>query len=212
MVSLEDDTNTDGVHPLAVSLPYIDDRDLDGTNDTYVNDVKLHAEIAKLIEDEMKNMKPKDYLGSLGLPKFDKTPFSKNPMLKAEYERIVNNIPTEPLVAKAVSPLGSHSSATELQEQIENAQKIIEEQHIQLLNLKLLRHHGINAWKLHCGDAESIVSIDSSRAQSLSKELNDVQLQRCDLQDRNRKNLRALDHEFYMLAERNRKMRKIMKK
>ena len=36
MASLETDTKTSAIHPLAVSLPYIDDRDLDGTNDTYV--------------------------------------------------------------------------------------------------------------------------------------------------------------------------------
>ena len=212
MASLEAGTKTSAIHPLAVSLPYIDDRDLDGTNDTYVNDVKLHAEIAKLIEDEMKTMNPKDYLGPLGLPKVNKTPFSKNPMLKAEFERIVNNIPTEPLVEKTVSSSDKQRNLPELQEQIKTAQKIIEEQNIQLMNLKLLRHHGANAWKLHCADAESIVNIDSSRAQSLSKTLNEVQLQRCDVQDRSRKNLRALEHEFYMLAERNRKMRKIMKK
>ena len=65
MASLEAGTKTSAIHPLAVSLPYIDDRDLDGTNDTYVNDVKLLAVIAKLIEDEMKTMNPKDYLGPL---------------------------------------------------------------------------------------------------------------------------------------------------
>ena len=48
-------------HPLAVSLPYIDDRDLDGTNDTYVT-YKLHAEIPNRLK--TKKLRIKRLLGT----------------------------------------------------------------------------------------------------------------------------------------------------
>ena len=62
--------------------------------------------------------------------------------------------------------------------------------------------------RYHDWSVESITNLKSKYTQNLSKELNDVQLQRHDIQERNRKNVHALENEFYILAERNRKMRR----
>ena len=74
----------------------------------------------------------------------------------------------------------------------------------------MLQHHGGSAWKLHCADVESITNLNSKYTQSLSKELNDAQLQRHDIQERSRKTIHALENEFLMLAERNKKMRQLI--
>ena len=44
---------------LSISLPYIDNRTLDGKNDTYINNNKLQKDIIDIIENEMKTMKQK---------------------------------------------------------------------------------------------------------------------------------------------------------
>ena len=209
-------------NPLAISLPYIDNRTLDGLTDTYIHNQPLQQEIIQLIENEMKNMKQQNYLKHLPLTINIKQGilFNKNPIVQKEYERLVKNIPTDTIHEKVITSIEPSKNDSQnnnkkkndtiilLKKQINIAKTIIEEQNVQIGNLELLQHHGGNAWKLHCADVESITNLKSKYTQNLSKELNDVQLQRHDIQERNRKNVHALENEFYILAERNRKMRR----
>jgi hypothetical protein len=200
--------NNNNTDPLSISLPYID---------AYINDQETQKEIVLLIENEMKNMEQKDYLKDLksnnkrGL-------FDYNPIVQREYERLVQNIPTDTLCEKAIRITrvnNSNSNSKDdrkefLKKQIKIAKAIAEEQSVQISNLELLQHHGGSAWKLHCADVESITNLNSKYTQSLSEELNDAQLQRHDIQERSRKTIHALENEFLMLAERNKKMRQLI--
>ena len=67
---------------LAISLPYIDNRTLDGLTDTYIHNQPLQQKIIQLIENEMKNMKQQNYLKHLPLTINIKQGilFNKNPI------------------------------------------------------------------------------------------------------------------------------------
>ena len=69
---------------LAISLPYIDNRTLDGLTDTYIHNQPLQQEIIQLIENEMKNMKQQNYLKHLPLNINIKQGilFNKNPIVQ----------------------------------------------------------------------------------------------------------------------------------
>ena len=132
--------------------------------------------------------------------------------------RLVKNVPRNTLREKAIpiTPINNDDSNSDddckefLKKQIKIAKAVAEEQTVQISNLKLLQHHGGSAWKLHCADVESISNLNSKYTQSLSKGLNDLQLQRYDAQERSRKTLHALENEFLVLAERNKKMRQLI--
>ena len=92
---------------LAISLPYIDNRTLDGLTDTYIHNQPLQQEIIQLIENEMKNMKQQNYLKHLPLNINIKQGilFNKNPIVQKEYERLVKNIPTDTLHEKVITSI-----------------------------------------------------------------------------------------------------------
>ena len=138
-------------NPLAISLPYIDNRTLDGLTDTYIHNQPLQQEIIQLIENEMKNMKQQNYLKHLPLNINIKQGilFNKNPIVQKEYERLVKNIPTDTLHEKVITSIepsqnDSHNNdkIILLKKQINIAKTIIEEQNVQIGNLELLQHRG----------------------------------------------------------------------
>ena len=194
-------------HPLACSLPFIDDF-VNGV-DVYSQDESVQAQVKAMVEAEMREMKRdgsmRDYLKlAVGDSVVNgRDTFEGSPALKAEYNRIANGGETDKLQGR--NPAADESK--DFAERIETAETHVEEQQKHITNLELLQCYGANAWKLHAADLEGLSSAYYNRTLGQAQRLELLNQERRGLQEESKKRVHALESEFYHLADRNRRMR-----
>ncbi|KAG6902789.1 hypothetical protein C0995_011276 [Termitomyces sp. Mi166 len=121
------------------SLPYYDD------------DLQKYPDLKLKVEQELaREPKPLSTLHPRVPPPFEL--FSKNPLLRAEIERVESHQPFPPLDSlryQLPAPSSTPGTDEEWNAALQNAHAQLEHQKIRLTNLTLLQNYGPNAWRIH---------------------------------------------------------------
>ncbi|KAJ7597635.1 Pre-mRNA-splicing factor SPF27 [Mycena floridula] len=152
------------------SLPYYD------------NDIDISPLLKQKVEQELgRQLKPPAGLHPNIPPPFEL--FTKNPLLKAELERVESHQPLAVLDAtrfQLPGPSSTPGTDEEWKAALQNARAQLEHQRIRQTNLTLLQTYGSNAWRIHNYLMETT-------AKQTEKALEDLQQLTVDL-NRERKN------------------------
>ncbi|KAJ1919500.1 hypothetical protein H4219_001971 [Mycoemilia scoparia] len=148
------------------ALPYIDKE--------YSNpDIK--EKIDKLIESELKNTQDKPPRFSIPKPV---TLFEKNPILRAEYDRIKAKKPIEKFDISRYKleppPKDKEDDVQEWISAASNAASQLEHQYLRMVNLELLQQFGANAWRIHNFDLERILERLQDSTENLQNEITNI--------------------------------------
>ncbi|KAG5648192.1 hypothetical protein DXG03_006147 [Asterophora parasitica] len=121
------------------SLPYYDD------------DLQKYPELKAKVDRELaRQPKPPSTLHPRVPPPFEL--FAKNPLLRAELERVESHQPFPTLDTLRYSlppPISSPGTDEEWQSALQNARAQLEHQRIRQTNLTLMQNYGPNAWRIH---------------------------------------------------------------
>jgi pre-mRNA-splicing factor SPF27 len=194
---------------LLASLPYIDE--------PYDN---MEGQINHLIEQEMKQFNPQNYLQQKNLPALSLT-FESNPLLAAEYQRKVR---------KEAMPSGLDTTRYQLdppatnklndlqawKHSVHNVQSQLEHQYLRIANLELLHTYGPNAWRAYNDYLESeykrlqfILQTEKQKIEELNKSRKADQVEHSLIiililcQNECGNTLRALDSKWKHLIQKN---------
>lgn len=178
------------------ALPYIDQ----GYDDPGVRETAL-----AMVEEECRRYRPtKNYLEHL--PPLNMNAFETE-MMTAEFERIQNRLPMEPLSMKRYElPPPPPSKIGELsawQDCVENSMAQLEHQAIRALNLELMLEYGCEAWKAYLEIFISLQAKAQTQLQALKKEIQEVNWKRKSNQTQAGEKLKSLEAQWVMLVSKN---------
>lgn len=163
------------------------------------------AEVDLLIEQEMSQMEPRDYLEPLG-PVHE--PFSKSARLREEYERVAAGRSAVPLdmsrYAAPEPPANRKKNVGEWREAVANAEAQLEQQEVRLMNLELLNKYAANVWVRHNAAAEATKKRTEMALEAYREEITKVNQQRKEEQLTAGSSLHHLKMQWYELVAKNR--------
>lgn len=122
--------------------------------------------------------------------------FSKNPLLRAELERVESHQPfpsLDSLRYQLPAPTSIPATDEEWQTSLTNARAQLEHQQIRQTNLTLLQTYGPNAWRIHNYLLESVAKQTDKALEDLKQLTVEVNRERKNTQDRVGKQLTALE-------------------
>ncbi|KAF8641046.1 hypothetical protein AX17_000690 [Amanita inopinata Kibby_2008] len=172
------------------SLPYYDD------------DLQKFPILKEKVERELeKEGKPPSTLHPRVPPPVER--FTKNPLLKAELERIEAHQPTPQLDAiryQLPGPTSVPASDEEWRAALDNARAQLEHQKIRQSNLTLLQTYGANAWKLHNYQLEATAKNLETAVEGMKELTVEVNRERKNDQERIGKQLTMLETRWTELV------------
>ncbi|KAG6869188.1 hypothetical protein C0993_012287 [Termitomyces sp. T159_Od127] len=165
------------------SLPYYDD------------DLQKFPDLKLKVEQELaREPKPPSTLHPRVPPSLEL--FSKNPLLRAELERVESHQPfpaLDSLRYQLPAPSSTPGSDEEWKAALQNAHAQLEHQKIRLTNLTLLQNYGPNAWRIHNYLLEAAAKQAEKALEDLKQLTIEVNRERKNEQDRLGKQLTALE-------------------
>ncbi|KAG6832238.1 hypothetical protein H0H92_004203 [Tricholoma furcatifolium] len=165
------------------SLPYYDD------------DLQQYPDLKLKVEQEFaREPKPPATLHPRVPPPFDL--FSKNPILRAELERVESHQPFPPLDSlryQLPGPSSTPGTDEEWQASLQNARAQLEHQKIRLTNLTLLQNYGPNSWRIHNYLLEATAKQSEKALEDLKQLTIEVNRERKNDQERLGKQLTSLE-------------------
>uniref|UniRef100_U5ETJ1 Pre-mRNA-splicing factor SPF27 n=1 Tax=Corethrella appendiculata TaxID=1370023 RepID=U5ETJ1_9DIPT len=181
---------------LVDALPYID---------TGYDDPGVREAAIAMIEEECRRYRPtKNYLEHL--PILNMTAFETE-MMTAEFERLQNRLPMEPLSMKryelpppAANKLSEISAWTE---SVDNSMAQLEHQHVRAMNLELMLEYGCETWKAYLETLTAMQAKAQTRLQEIKKEIQDINWMRKSKQTQGGEKLRSLEAQWVMLVSKN---------
>lgn len=181
---------------LVDALPYIDQ----GYDEPGVRDAAV-----AMVDDECRRYRPtKNYLEYL--PALNMTAF-ETPLMLAEFERISNRVPMEPLSMKRYElpppPPGKTTDEPAWQESVANSKAQLEHQSIRALNLELMTEYGCESWKAHLGIFTALQAKAQRQQQELKKDIQEANWQRKAKQTLTGEKLRSLEAQWVGLVSKN---------
>lgn len=181
---------------LVDALPYIDQ----GYDEPGVREAAL-----AMVEDECRRYRPtKNYLEYL--PPLNMTAF-ETPMMLAEFERISNRVPMEPLSMKRYElpppAPGKTTDEPAWQESVANSKAQLEHQSVRALNLELMLEYGCEAWKAHLGIFTALQAKAQRVQLDLKKDIQEANWQRKAKQTATGEKLRSLEAQWVGLVSKN---------
>ncbi|KAG6845643.1 hypothetical protein H0H87_005850 [Tephrocybe sp. NHM501043] len=165
------------------SLPYYDD------------DLQKYPALKLKVEQELaRQPKPPATLHPRVPPPFEL--FSKNPLLRAELDRVETHQPFPPLDTiryQLPAPLSSPGTDEEWKSAVQNARAQLEHQKLRLTNLTLLQNYGPNAWRIHNYLLEATAKQCEKSLEDLKQLTVEINRERKNEQDRLGKQLTSLE-------------------
>ncbi|XP_035778823.1 pre-mRNA-splicing factor SPF27-like [Anopheles albimanus] len=181
---------------LVDALPYIDL----GYDDPGVREAAI-----AMVEEECRRYRPtKNYLEHL--PTLNTTAFETE-LMTAEFERIQNRLPMEPLSMKRYElpppPTGKMNEVTAWLESVDNSMAQLEHQAVRAMNLELMSEYGCEMWKSYLETLVSMQAKCQTRLAEIKKEIQDVNWARKTKQTQGGEKLRSLEAQWVMLVSKN---------
>ncbi|XP_062535875.1 pre-mRNA-splicing factor SPF27 [Armigeres subalbatus] len=181
---------------LVDALPYIDL----GYDDPGVREAAI-----AMVEEECRRYRPtKNYLEHL--PALNTAAFETE-LMTAEFERIQNRLPMEPLSMKRYElpppPAGKMSEVPAWTESVDNSMAQLEHQAVRAMNLDLMMEYGCEMWKSYLEVLTAMQAKAQSRLETIKKEIQDVNWKRKSKQTQGGEKLRSLEAQWVMLVSKN---------
>ncbi|KAF5377603.1 hypothetical protein D9615_005165 [Tricholomella constricta] len=168
------------------SLPYYDD------------DLQKHPGLKRKVDQELaRQPKPPTILHPRVPPPYEL--FAKNPLLRAELERVESHQPfpsLDSLRYQLPGPTSSPGTDEEWQAALQNARAQLEHQRIRQTNLTLLQNYGPNAWRIHNYLLEATAKQTEKALEDLKHLTVEVNRERKNYQDRLGKQLTSLETQW----------------
>ncbi|RDB29008.1 Pre-mRNA-splicing factor SPF27 [Hypsizygus marmoreus] len=165
------------------SLPYYDD------------DLQKFPLLKQKVEQELaRQPKPPSTIHPHVPPPFEL--FAKNPLLRAELERVESHQPfpsLDTLRYQLPAPTSTPATDEEWQAALKNARAQLEHQRIRQTNLTLLQNYGPNAWRIHNYLLEATAKQTEKALEDLKQLTVEVNRDRKNTQDRLGKQLTMLE-------------------
>ncbi|CAG5105594.1 Oidioi.mRNA.OKI2018_I69.chr1.g2271.t1.cds [Oikopleura dioica] len=185
------------------ALPYFDR----GYDDPGVREAAM-----ELIEREMHKFPPtKNYLEHLPAPDHDKF---LTPLMKAELARITSKKPmelmqTERYTLPAPTP-GLRHDPEAWNKAVENSKAQLQHQLVRIENLELMADYGAQAWLKYNETLNQMVSDAQNKLQQIRKDIQEVNWQRKDTQQRAGQTLSRLENEWATLVHKNYEIEEVL--
>ncbi|XP_055587185.1 pre-mRNA-splicing factor SPF27-like [Uranotaenia lowii] len=181
---------------LVDALPYIDL----GYDDPGVREAAM-----AMVEEECRRYRPtKNYLEHL--PALNSNVFETE-LMTAEFERIQNRLPMEPLSMKRYElpppPAGKMSEVSAWAESVDNSMAQLEHQSVRAVNLELMMEYGCEMWKSYLEILTSMQAKAQVRLEEIKKEIHDINWKRKSKQTQGGEKLRSLEAQWVMLVSKN---------
>ncbi|XP_052889418.1 pre-mRNA-splicing factor SPF27 [Anopheles moucheti] len=181
---------------LVDALPYIDL----GYDDPGVREAAI-----AMVEEECRRYRPtKNYLEHL--PALNTTAFETE-LMTAEFERIQNRLPMEPLSMKRYElpppPAGKMNEVSAWGESVDNSMAQLEHQAVRAMNLELMADYGCEMWKSYLETLVTMQAKCQARLAEVKKEIQDVNWARKTKQTQGGEKLRSLEAQWVMLVSKN---------
>ncbi|XP_052866957.1 pre-mRNA-splicing factor SPF27 [Anopheles cruzii] len=181
---------------LVDALPYIDL----GYDDPGVREAAI-----AMVEEECRRYRPtKNYLEHL--PPQATTAFETE-LMAAEFERIQNRLPMEPLSMKRYElpppPAGKMNEVSAWTESVDNSMAQLEHQAVRAMNLELMSEYGCEMWKSYLETLVAMQAKCQARLAEVKKEIQDVNWGRKTKQTQGGEKLRSLEAQWVMLVSKN---------
>uniref|UniRef100_A0AAG5CSD0 Pre-mRNA-splicing factor SPF27 n=1 Tax=Anopheles atroparvus TaxID=41427 RepID=A0AAG5CSD0_ANOAO len=181
---------------LVDALPYIDL----GYDDPGVREAAI-----AMVEEECRRYRPtKNYLEHL--PAVNTTAFETE-LMRAEFERIQNRLPMEPLSMKRYElpppPAGKMNEVSAWTESVDNSMAQLEHQAVRAMNLELMSEYGCEMWKSYLETLVAMQAKCQARLAEVKKEIQDVNWSRKTKQTQGGEKLRTLEAQWVMLVSKN---------
>ncbi|XP_058118682.1 pre-mRNA-splicing factor SPF27 [Anopheles ziemanni] len=181
---------------LVDALPYIDL----GYDDPGVREAAI-----AMVEEECRRYRPtKNYLEHL--PAVNTTAFETE-LMRAEFERIQNRLPMEPLSMKRYElpppPAGKMNEVSAWTESVDNSMAQLEHQAVRAMNLELMSEYGCEMWKSYLETLVALQAKCQARLAEVKKEIQDVNWSRKTKQTQGGEKLRSLEAQWVMLVSKN---------
>uniref|UniRef100_A0A182JHP5 Pre-mRNA-splicing factor SPF27 n=1 Tax=Anopheles atroparvus TaxID=41427 RepID=A0A182JHP5_ANOAO len=181
---------------LVDALPYIDL----GYDDPGVREAAI-----AMVEEECRRYRPtKNYLEHL--PAVNTTAFETE-LMRAEFERIQNRLPMEPLSMKRYElpppAAGKMNEVSAWTESVDNSMAQLEHQAVRAMNLELMSEYGCEMWKSYLETLVAMQAKCQARLAEVKKEIQDVNWSRKTKQTQGGEKLRTLEAQWVMLVSKN---------
>ncbi|KAF9459460.1 Pre-mRNA-splicing factor SPF27 [Collybia nuda] len=165
------------------SLPYYDD------------DLQKYPSLKERVEQELaRQPKPPSTVHPRVPPPYEL--FAKNPLLRAELERVESHQPfpsLDTLRYQLPAPTSTPATDEEWRDALQNARAQLEHQRIRQTNLTLLQTYGPNAWRIHNYLLEAMAKQTEKTLEDLKQLTVEINRDRKNTQDKFGKQLNTLE-------------------
>mmetsp|Transcript_62747 Transcript_62747/g.86266 ORF Transcript_62747/g.86266 Transcript_62747/m.86266 type:complete len:240 (-) Transcript_62747:396-1115(-) len=190
LVSRETENGTSGEDRVFLeALPYIDKE---------YDDPMIQAKVQSLIESEMANIPPKDYLSHLPVTPFGS--WSNSGIFVSEMQRIAAQERTMPMdLSRYEVPHPAkelHRDPQAWRTAVNNARAAVEHQHNRLVNLELLQRYGARAWLQQNKALDKIKTSIDKQKEEMANAISEVNLKRKRSQEKLAPRMAILQNDY----------------